>query len=358
MTEYPETPQAPPAKKGLGIAAMVLGIVAVVVAFIPILGIVGFILGLVAVVLGIIAAIQGRGRGQAIAGIITGALSLITAGVVTAITGLFVSAVDQELQTAEDELNTSVEENEGSSEEGDGEASSEGPSGAGVDAGVEADGDESVPDSPEAYSALTIQGDEQALPEGDEGEVSVVAISEPDGNTSFPIILQNRTDQTVSRIEVTGRATGPDGASLGTGASQMVSPNVVPPDGYAFGYVYVDSSEMNLPEGASISDLRVDFTEGIGGFENIVGLDVENLEELPSGDLTGDAMNPHDEVVTGPISIGSVCLSGDERVTHSSTFAESDTVSAGESAIWTISNYSGDSPECEVRLVGSSGYSE
>lgn len=138
----------------------------------------------------------------------------------------------------------------------------------------------------------------------------------------------------------------------------MVSPNVVPPDGYAFGYVYVDSSEMSLPKRASISDLQVDFTEGLGGFENIVGLDIENLEELPNGDLTGDAMNPHDEVVTGPISIGSVCLSGDERVTHSSTFAESNTVSAGDSAIWTISNYSGDIPECAVRLVGASGFSE
>lgn len=214
------------------------------------------------------------------------------------------------------------------------------------------------PDSPEAYSALMIQGDEDALPEGEEGEVSVVAISEPDSNTSFPFILQNRTDQAVSRIEVSGRAIGPDDATLGTGASQMVSPNVVEPGGYAFGYVFVDSSDMSLPDGASIPDLRVDFTEGLGDFENITSLDIENFEELPNGDLTGDATNPHDEVVTGPISIETACLSSDGEVSHDFAFADNDTVDAGESAIWTISNYGGESAECAVRLVGASGYSE
>lgn len=222
----------------------------------------------------------------------------------------------------------------------------------------ETDDGGSLPDTPAAYSSLMIQGDEEALPEGEEGEVSVVAISEPDSNTSFPFVLQNRTDQTISRVEVSGRAIGPDEATLGTGSSQMVSPNVVPPGEYAFGYVYVDSSDMSLPEGASIPDLRVDFTEGLGDFENIIGLDIENFEELPNGDLTGDATNPHEEVVTGPISIESVCLFGDDQVSHDFAFADNDTVDPGEAAIWTISNYSGDSPECEVRLVGANGFSE
>lgn len=128
MTEYPETPPAVPAKKGLGITAMVLGIIAVVIAFIPVLGVGGFILGLVAVVLGIVAVIKRKGRGQGIAGIITGVLSLIIAGIVTALTGLFVTAVDEEIQNSENELDSSAEETEGdaeeSSAEGDGETGS------------------------------------------------------------------------------------------------------------------------------------------------------------------------------------------------------------------------------------------
>lgn len=227
-----------------------------------------------------------------------------------------------------------------------------------VETDAETDEGGDLPDTPSAYSTLTIEGDEGALPEGEEGEVSVVAISEPESSTSFPFILQNRTDEAVSRVEVSGRAIGSDGETLGTGGSHMVTPNVVEPGAYAFGYVYVDSSDMSLPAGASIPELRVDFTEGLGDFENVIGLDIENFEELPNGDLTGDAVNPHDEVVTGPIGIDSVCLSGDDRVTYNSTYSENDTVSAGEAAIWTISNYSGDSAECAVRLVGASGFSE
>ena len=44
----------------------------------------------------------------------------------------------------------------------------------------------SLPDTPQAYSALTIIGDESALPAGSDGEVSVVAISEPDGEHLVP----------------------------------------------------------------------------------------------------------------------------------------------------------------------------
>lgn len=219
----------------------------------------------------------------------------------------------------------------------------------------EPEDEEELPDSPQAYSALTTVGDEDALPEGDEGEVSVVVISEPEGNTSFPFIVQNRTDETISRVEVTGRAVGPDGETLGTGGSHSVQPNVVPPDGYAFGYVFVDSSDRDLPAGAAIPDLHVDFTEGLGDFENIISLDIENFEELPNGDLTGDATNPHDETVKGPISVDAVCLSDDEQVTDRSTFADNDEVPADGFTTWTISSYR-DTPECIVQLIGASGF--
>lgn len=94
----PAYPVAPPQKKGLGIAAMVLGIIAIVLSFIPVVGILSFFLGGAAVILGVIAIVKKNGKGQGIAGLITGALSLLIAGSVTALTGAFVSAVDQELQ--------------------------------------------------------------------------------------------------------------------------------------------------------------------------------------------------------------------------------------------------------------------
>ncbi|WP_150461069.1 hypothetical protein [Nesterenkonia ebinurensis] len=246
-------------------------------------------------------------------------------------------------ESADDEEQTSVASEADDADEDDPEEDGDVPQG------------ESLPNTPQAYTAITIVGDESALPEGEDGEVSVVAISEPDGNTSFPFIVHNRTGQTVSRVEVSGRALGPEGETLGTGSSHSVDPNVIPPGGYGFGYVYVDSSDWDLPAGSEIPDLRVKYTEGLGSFENIITLDIDNFEQLPSGDLTGDVVNPHDVTVTGPISVDIVCLSDGGRVTDDRSFTDSDEVDPGDYTTWTISSYGGSS-ECVVRLLSASGY--
>lgn len=322
---------------------MVLGIVALVLAFIPFIGVGSFVLGLTALGLGIFAVIKHKGRGQGIAGIICGAVAILVALVVTIITGAIFSAVDREVQNFQDEyLPAEVEE---SVEDLD----------ASVEPPTDEDEDGEAPSSPQAYSSLTIVGDESLLPEGAEGEVSIVAISEPDSNTSFPFILHNQTGQAISRVEISGRAVDADEETLGTGASHSVYPNVVEPGGYAFGYVYIDSSEWELPAGATIPDPQIDFTEGIGSFENLIALDIENFEELGSGDLTGDVTNPHDVTVSGPISVDSVCFSADEELTHFSAFADQDSVDPESSSTWTLSSYR-DVPDCSVRLIGAQGF--
>ena len=215
-----------------------------------------------------------------------------------------------------------------------------------------------LPETPPAYSTLTVIGDESAIPAGTDGEVTVVAISEPDGGTSFPFILHNGTDQAISRIEVSGRAEGADGTTLGTGASQSIEPNVVLPDGYAIGYVYIETSDYELPAGSSIPDLRIQFEEGLGEFENIIALDVENFEQLKSGDLVGEVTNPHDVTVSGPISVATACLAADGTVSQSSDFTDGDTVPPGGSVTWTISSYGEEPDKCAVRLVGASGFEQ
>lgn len=188
--------------------------------------------------------------------------------------------------------------------------------------------------------------------------MTVVAISEPDGGTSFPFIVHNGTDQAISRIEVSGRAQDADGTTLGTGASQSIEPNVVLPDGYAIGYVYIETSDYELPAGSSIPDLRIQFEEGLAEFENIIALDVENVEQLKSGDLVGDVSNPHDVTVGGPISVATACLAADGTVTQRNEYTDGDTVPAGGSVTWTLGSY-GEKPEkCAVRLVGASGFEQ
>lgn len=222
----------------------------------------------------------------------------------------------------------------------------------------EVESTEELPDTPQAYSTLTVIGDESALPAGTDGEVTVVAISEPDGGTSFPFILHNGTDQAISRVEVSGRAEGPDGSTLGTGASQTIEPNVILPDGYAIGYVFIETSDFELPAGSSIPDLRLQFEDGVGEFENIIALDVENFEQLESGDLVGDVTNPHDVTVSGPISVATACLTADGTVSERNDFTDGDTVAPGASVTWTISSFAEGTDDCAVRLVGASGFEQ
>src|SRR5712691_10838627 len=89
-SEYPVPGQRPDAssparpRNGMGVAALVIGVASLVAALSFVLFPLGFIGGLVAVILGIIAATRRRAAGatnsgQAIAGIVCGALALVTA---------------------------------------------------------------------------------------------------------------------------------------------------------------------------------------------------------------------------------------------------------------------------------------
>ncbi|TLP79421.1 DUF4190 domain-containing protein [Nesterenkonia sphaerica] len=108
---YPDQ-QAPPAPKGVGIAAMVLGIVSVVLAFIPLIGLLSFLLGPLAVVLGIVAIAKHRGEGQGIAGVVTGAIGTIFAIAGLLITGAFFTSAEDELLRLEEEARSVDPEDE------------------------------------------------------------------------------------------------------------------------------------------------------------------------------------------------------------------------------------------------------
>lgn len=127
-----------------------------------------------------------------------------------------------------------------------------------------------------------------------------------------------------SKTSYTTRVIDTNDETLGTGVSRFVYSNVVLPGEYAFGYVYMDLSDSAHPEGASIPDIHIDFAEGIGRFEYVIGLDIDNLEQLANGDVT----NPHEITVERPINIDTLCLATDEQMTYDSAYADNDSVQA------------------------------
>ena len=86
---YGTYPTARPRRNGMGTAALVVGVVALVLVVLILFSPLGALLGLVAVILGILGIVrvnrgQADNRGQAVAGLVTGALALVV--------GLFLAA--------------------------------------------------------------------------------------------------------------------------------------------------------------------------------------------------------------------------------------------------------------------------
>lgn len=213
-----------------------------------------------------------------------------------------------------------------------------------------------LPDTPQAYSHLTVLGDESALPVGTEGELSVAAVGTAGKeDSSLPVLVHNLTDEPVSSLQVSGRGRDKNGNVIGSGASQGFEPNVVEPGGYAIGYVYIETDDLYLPKGTVLEDISIDSTPGLGEFDNRIAVDVENVDQLPNGGFTGDLVNPHDVAVTGPISVAALCIGPSGQLTHLSDYADREELTAGARSTFTITNY-GSGLGCAATLLGASGY--
>ncbi|GAA4876844.1 DUF4190 domain-containing protein [Saccharopolyspora cebuensis] len=94
---YP-MPAAPPQKNALALTSMILGIIGVVLSFVPVIGMVSWVLGPLAVIFGIIGIRKQIGKGQALAGLITGGIAIVVCIVWTVMTVVTVQQVDQDLQ--------------------------------------------------------------------------------------------------------------------------------------------------------------------------------------------------------------------------------------------------------------------
>ena len=100
---YGRYPTARGRRNGMGTAALVLGIVALVLVALILFSPLGVLLGLLAVIFGIVGIVRvGRGeadnRGQAVAGLVTGAVALVIGLFLTIGIGVFFAANVNELR--------------------------------------------------------------------------------------------------------------------------------------------------------------------------------------------------------------------------------------------------------------------
>jgi hypothetical protein len=212
---------------------------------------------------------------------------------------------------------------------------------------------EPASDGPAAHTSNYQEGVEPDL-ETVDGEVSVAAMAVVDDSGSFPMIIHNGMDQAISRVEVSGAAVDADGSTLSSGSSQGFEPNLIEPGGIAIGYVYAG---FDLPADVTLDQVSVDYTTGVGSFENIFAVDVTEVS-VSTQRVTGTISNPHDVEVSGPVSVGLACI--DESgmlmaVTRS--FADRDDIEAGGTSTFTIDFY-GREMNCAGAILAASGFED
>jgi hypothetical protein len=206
-------------------------------------------------------------------------------------------------------------------------------------------------DRPEGYSSLYTNGVEPVLDTTD-GEVSIAAMAPPDG-TTIPMIVHNGTSELASRVEVTGALVDADGSTITSGNSHGFEPNAVAPGDYGIGYFYAGPDDV--PEGASLEQISIDYTTGLGDFEDMLAVDITDVD-VTEERATGTLANPHEVEVDGPISVVFACLDdAGSLIGLWSTYADRDSVEAGGSSTFTMDFYS-DEVDCAGVIAGGSGY--
>lgn len=193
------------------------------------------------------------------------------------------------------------------------------------------------------------------VPDGESGELSVVlqglAI---DDSGSLPVVVRNRTSDTVFNVEATATARGADGSLAGSGSSQGFAPTTVAPGEWAFGYVYFGGS---VPAGAEFDITATAETES--GF--IGSVDVKPVEtnivpsEFSGQQIVGIVENGTEQEVSGPVSVQVMCFdqAGSALVKTHSGFTDADSIAAGGTASFSVDLFE---DPCPNFAVGASGY--
>ncbi len=197
------------------------------------------------------------------------------------------------------------------------------------------------------------------IPPGAPRSVDLILVGAPafDGvGTEVPVEVWNGTKGTVSDVDVSGAATNSSGTVIGSGDSQDIEPQNLPPGTVAFGMVYFST---NVPVGSNLSALSPTYRSGRSTYYLDVETTQANFVAGAYGDatVTGAVANNNAVAVTGPVSTDTFCFSpAGSLLSVSPGFTSGD----GGLAPGQTGSFSDALPNntCPTLLVGSSGFGQ
>ena len=196
------------------------------------------------------------------------------------------------------------------------------------------------------------------LPAGIAKKVTLVYVGTPVANGALgsivPVAVWNGSSSLINHIDISGPAKDGTGAVIGSGDSQDVEPQNVPPGDVAFGMVFF---ETPVPVGSDLSALSATYETGQSTY--FVDMKTQQANLVPgsygASTITGEVMNTSNVSLHGPISTVGYCFSpSGVFLDVVPGFASGDaTIAPGQTAGFSDSMYN---TTCPTFLVGASGY--
>ena len=189
-----------------------------------------------------------------------------------------------------------------------------------------------------------------ALPAGEPGKVSILAVGPLERSGTVAVIARNNTPDSIIQVHLTGTARGPDGALLASGKDQGMKPTIVRSGEVVFGFIYF-SYDAQFPDGTQY-EISATWDKGESD-DYFLGLQITEINQLEDR-IVGMLTNPHSQEVSGPIGVDVICFDeAGQPISTPQTFAAQDSIPAGGTASFQVDLYGNPCPQF---LLAASGY--
>jgi hypothetical protein len=191
------------------------------------------------------------------------------------------------------------------------------------------------------------------FPDGDPGEVSVVAIGPLETSALGGTLLfafRNNTAASIAHVDWIATARNA-GAMVATGSSQGAIPAQVAPGEVGLAYIYFDNADA-ITDGAEY-EFQVETSPADTSFYNTAPLKVTEVN-VAGDSIVGAATNETGSEADGPFSVQVYCFDGDTILSQRLTFAEqSGPIDDGGTVTFSVDLFG---EPCPSFAVGVDGY--